>query len=454
MSAKTQLQFSPNQNGIAMIYDDNSSDELPHWTFGDAEGPSLASFWSTVEAGGTTQATAFYTLSPTADVMALSFSLNVPDGYKVYAASAGDDDGSGLLASYTCRIPIVDYMDELKVQIDSASSVDRPQYQLGSSSSDAAEGNSFADGWLSAAAAAQAQPFQTLYAPADAIGASVESDGLAGFAADAKGGPGGNPGGGGGGGGGGGSGLLTTYTSGNQNVDDANEFNIQIDFSGKWTASQQAIVTWAADFYSQIITADIHDDTDLSGNLVDDIVISVSTARIDGNGNPLFGNVLAQTGNIIVRDPGAIDQWLPLTASITLDSTDLKNSAFADAWDDIILHEMGHALGFIGTIFEQLGLVDNSGNFTGTNATAAYGGLVPLENDGGSGTAGSHWDETGFMPDGVQMSNELMTGYFVPGEQTYLSDTTVGALADLGYTVQDPLVGSSYVVVDSHLLLA
>jgi hypothetical protein len=51
------------------------------------------------------------------------------------------------------------------------------------------------------------------------------------------------------------------------------------------------------------------------------------------------------------------------------------------------------------------------------------------------------------------MSNELMTGYLVPGEQTYLSDTTVGALADLGYAVQDPSAGSSYLVVDSHLLL-
>jgi hypothetical protein len=75
--------------------------------------------------------------------------------------------------------------------------------------------------------------------------------------------------------------------------------------------------------------------------LVDDIVISVSTGRIDGRGNPLFGNVLAETGNIVVRDDGTVDEWLPLTASITLDSIDLKNPALADAWDDIVLHEMG-----------------------------------------------------------------------------------------------------------------
>jgi hypothetical protein len=269
--------------------------------------------------------------------------------------------------------------------------------------------------------------------------------------ADARG-----PGGGSGGGGkpgGGGSGVVTTYTSGNPNVDNASEFNIQINFSGKWTADQQAIVKWAADFYSQIITADIHDDLDLNNNLVDDIVITISTGRIDGNGNPLTGNTLAQTSSIVVRDAGTVDEWLPLTASIKLDSTDLGNSSLADTWDAIILHEMGHALGLVGAIFNQLGLVDSSGNFIGANAEAAYGGPVPLEDSGGSGTAGSHWDEVNFAPNGQQMSNELMTGYFVPGEVSLLSDTTVGALADLGYTVADPSVGSTSLVVDSHLLM-
>jgi hypothetical protein len=268
---------------------------------------------------------------------------------------------------------------------------------------------------------------------------------------DAKGG-GPGPGGGGGHGGGGSGGAVTTYTSGNPNVDDANEFNIKINFSGSWTAEQQAVVKWAADFYSQLITADVHDDVDLNGNLVDDIVITVSTGRIDGNGNPLTGNTLAQTSNIVVRDPGTVDAWLPLTASIKLDSTDLKSASLSGTWDAIILHEMGHALGFVGGLFSQLGLTDGAGHFTGAHAVAAYGGLVPLEDTGGSGTAGSHWDEATFAPNGQLMSNELMTGFFVPGETTLLSDTTVGALADLGYHVQDPSVGTS-MIVDSHLLV-
>ena len=117
---------------------------------------------------------------------------------------------------------------------------------------------------------------------------------------------------------------------------------------------------------------------------------------------------------------------------------------------------MGHALGFAGVIFDNLNLVDSSGNFIGSNAVTAYsnGTSVPVENDGGSGTAGSHWDETTFAPNGVVTSNEIMTGYVVKNEQTVLSDTTVGAFADLGYTVQDPSATSPELVIDNHLLLA
>jgi hypothetical protein len=264
--------------------------------------------------------------------------------------------------------------------------------------------------------------------------------------------------GGGGAGGGGGRppSTVTTYTSGDPTVSDANEFNITLNLSGSWTPQQQAVVKWAADFYSHLITADVHDDLDLNGNLVDDVVISISTGRIDGSGNPLAGNILAQTGSLVVRDAGTVDQWLPLTATIKLDSTDLKNPDLASTWDAIILHEMGHALGFDGPIFQQLGLVDSSGDFIGANAVAAYGGPVPLENSGGPGTAGSHWDEATFQPadSSTPMSNELMTGYFTPNEQTLLSDTTVSAFADLGYKVLDPSVGSSTLVVDSHLLVS
>lgn len=440
--------------GLSTIVGDGFLFDLPHWSTDGTTAPSLADFWPTDGDGNNAQGSPSHAPDLPLDAMAAASEFSGVNDPAVL--SGGDnDDSSQFHATDDGRISTVGLMEALKFQTDrsdEASSTNGPGIQLAKLTSASDEKMFSLDGWsgISDAAGAEHQPPGTPGSSTDPTGPSFGPDAVAGFAFDAKGGTTGSPGSHGGGGGG--TGLLTSYVSGDANVGDASEFNIQINFSGSWTAKQQTIVTWAADTWSKIITADIRDDTDLNGNLIDDIVISVSTGRIDGNGNPITGNVLAQTGSIVVRDPGTIDQWLPLTASIKLDSTDLKSSAFADAWDDIVLHEMGHALGFIGAIFDQLGLVDGAGYFTGTNATLAYGGLVPLENDGGSGTAGSHWDEAGFMPNDVAMPNELMTGYFVPGEQTYLSDTTVGALADLGYTVQDPSVGT-YLIVDSHLLI-
>src|SRR5262249_26556189 len=230
--------------------------------------------------------------------------------------------------------------------------------------------------------------------------------------------------------------LLTTYTSGRPNVSDANEFNIQVNFSGDWTMKQQAVVKWAADFWSHVIAADFRDDIDLNGKPVDDIVINMSTGPIDGAGDPATGvNILAQTGIVAVRDFGSVDQFLPVAASIQLDSSDLKNPDLAGLWDVIVLHEMAHALGFAAPIFAALGMVgiDQANNLyvVGANAMNAYGGPVPLDD------TASHWNEQTFQPNGARepLSNELMTPLFVPGEKTILSDTTVGALADLGYHV-------------------
>jgi hypothetical protein len=144
---------------------------------------------------------------------------------------------------------------------------------------------------------------------------------------------------------------------------------------------------------------------------------------------------------------------LPVTASIELDSSDLKNPDLAGLWDVIVLHEMAHALGFAAPIFAALGMlgIDPAGNlyFIGANAMNAYGGPVPLDN------TASHWNEQTFQPSGATapLSTELMTPLFVQGEKTILSDTTVGALADLGYDVQDPSVGRPSLMVDSHILV-
>ena len=461
MSAESQFQFPGGSNNI----NTNGWDQFDfqHGSLGNSGEISLAGFWSSLEAGGNTQASASHI--PSLDV-GLAGLFNTSDADSVLTTdseSGASHDGADALSTNKIQYS-ADHSDGF--YFNSASFVDQSQHQLASLPSDETSGGS--SGAL-ASDSEQALHFQSFESFANAPGPFLEPDYFADFIA-AKGGNGGAHTGGGGGGGGGGHGgggngggggsLLTSYTSGDANIADTDEFNIHVDFGGSWTAQAQAIVTWAADLWSQIITGDVRDDTDLNGNFIDDITISMNIGRIDGSGNPLTGDILAQTQITAVRDDGSVDQWLPVTSSITLDSTDLKNSinqGWSGTWDSIIMHEMGHALGFAGIIFDNLGLVDSFGNFTGANALASYGTSatsIPLEQDGGSGTAGSHWDEATFAPDGVQMSNELMTGYVVQNEPTYLSDTTVGAMADLGYQVADPSVGSSYLVIDNHLLLA
>jgi hypothetical protein len=75
-------------------------------------------------------------------------------------------------------------------------------------------------------------------------------------------------------------------------------------------------------------------------------------------------------------------------------------------------------------------------NYVGENAVAAYRLIagnnslisVPLEQNGGSGTAGSHWSEFTF-------DRELMTGYSENSGLMPISIMTIGSLADLGYKV-------------------
>jgi hypothetical protein len=135
------------------------------------------------------------------------------------------------------------------------------------------------------------------------------------------------------------------------------------------------------------------------------------------------GGVLGQAGWDQVR----AGSYLPSRGIMEFDSADAAAYQAAGLFDDIVLHEMLHTIGF-GTIWSYLGLTNGS-SYTGAAANAAYPGgeLVPLETDGGPGTAYSHWDEGSALG-----SNELMTGY-IDGDN-YLSYTTIASLADLGYS--------------------
>jgi len=255
-----------------------------------------------------------------------------------------------------------------------------------------------------------------------------------------------NGGGGGGGGkppGGGGGG---TYWSGEADGDAG--YDIHIDFKGSgWiidaTATTGAIdfrtaFINAAEYYTTVITADI--GSALSrGKIINDLTVTAELTTIDGE----LG-ILGQAGPTAVYTAND----LTATGKMQFDVADAQYFYDLDRWQDIVTHELTHVLGF-GSLWnygDHLGLVE-SAEFTGTNAVTAYHeagffGNIPVETDGGSGTAGSHWDD-------ATLKNELMTGYIgTPGDSlapNYLSKFSVMSLQDLGYTMMRSDGSSSYI---------
>jgi len=210
-------------------------------------------------------------------------------------------------------------------------------------------------------------------------------------------------------------------------------FEISIDSVGGLTTSQEAIFDNATAFWESHLIG-VQENFDLN------LVIEASGPAIDGP-----GQILGQAGPTYVGSAEGI--FLYATEGIMqFDSADLAMLEDAGALFDVILHEMAHVIGF-GTLWnpEIYGILgfqslynEGTGQYTGEHALSMFqeefdseATFVPVELDGGPGTANGHWDESWL---GGPWDTELMTGYL--DFPTTLSNTTLASFADLGYIVQ------------------
>ena len=214
-------------------------------------------------------------------------------------------------------------------------------------------------------------------------------------------------------------------------------FTIEIRFLGGLTDTQQAAFAGAGDRWAHVIVGDLP-DVEVDGESIDDVLILAQGQDIDGE-----GNILGQAGPTHARR-APDGTWLqPCKGHMAFDTADLANMEARGTLLEVITHEMGHVLG-IGSMWGAQGLVSPPRDdpaalvnpvFNGPGAMTQYGGLldpggdqpVPVENQGGAGTARVHWRETVF-------GNELMTG-IVRAAGNPLSRLTVASLQDLGYQV-------------------
>lgn len=222
----------------------------------------------------------------------------------------------------------------------------------------------------------------------------------------------------------------TDWAAVNTSTNLASDYNIELVFvDNNLTDSQRSIFYDAANRWEEIIVGDVPDVFVSGIGWVDDIVIEISAPFIDGG-----GGILGQAGPIAVRRNSA----LPFAGVIELDSADVARLESVGQLDEVVLHEMAHALGF-GTVWEELDLLIGASGwnprYVGEQAVEEYNntfGLnvnsIPVEDGGGAGTRNSHWEESVF-------DNELMTGFLNRGEDNPISSITVAAMGDLGYDV-------------------
>ncbi len=226
-------------------------------------------------------------------------------------------------------------------------------------------------------------------------------------------------------------------------------YDITVRYLGEITNPQLLAFAEAELRWESIITGDLADvndnlpanscgDNPATNGPFDDLTIFVTIDSLDGP----FG-VLGQAGPCFVRVPGD----LTVIGRMQFDIEDMELLEQEGSLQAVILHEMGHVLGF-GTLWGPQAadlLVDPADpdtpaledpHFVGAAALAAFddaggttyvGGKVPVMNVGGAGTINSHWRDEVFDP-------EIMTGFLSDGFNP-LSEVSIQSLADLGYTV-------------------
>ena len=235
---------------------------------------------------------------------------------------------------------------------------------------------------------------------------------------------------------------------------DRGRFNISFRYLTSTTERQREVFNEARERWERII---IKDEYSISGEeipsafggvpaiitaedgVIDDLVIEVVIAEIDGP-----GNILGSAGPQYVRIP----ELTTISGVMFFDVQDLAFLDEIDLFEEVIVHEMGHVLG-IGTLwnldfpgFPTRTLREGTGvnpYYVGKQANVfwnAEGGEyeLPIEDLYGAGTRNSHWRESA-------LDNELMTGFLNLGENP-LSRITAGSVQDLGYGTAN--VGESY----------
>jgi hypothetical protein len=167
---------------------------------------------------------------------------------------------------------------------------------------------------------------------------------------------------------------------------------------------------------------------------IDDVYLCGRETSIDGPGGVLgSASPLYTRGSGVVNPRTGEEYRVTFTGRMEFDSDDIADLQSSGEFDEVVFHEMGHIIG-AGSLWVDNGLyIDGSGEYaSGTHADDEWkaigcSGPLPVEQDGGEGTADGHWDEE-------CLQHEVMSG-FLSGSAQPVSRITVGSFEDMGYLV-------------------
>lgn len=188
----------------------------------------------------------------------------------------------------------------------------------------------------------------------------------------------------------------------------------------------------------------------IPSNVIDDLAIIVIVGEIDGE-----GGTLARASPCVVRYRGFLPPWqsppmdfMPVLGMMEFDNADLPRLS-ARQLEDVIVHEMGHVLGFGAYGWETMDLLQNPAQewsavyqdtyFSGWRAALAFdlvggseylGFKVPVENTGGEARRNQHWRQSVMQTEIMTPSINLNSASSPP-----VSILTLASLEDIGYTV-------------------
>ncbi len=256
---------------------------------------------------------------------------------------------------------------------------------------------------------------------------------------------------------------------------DIGSYNIDLISITPMTESQAAAYRNAAEKWMRVLAGTELPDMPVGAEIPVGCWDDVSDRRVDSVDDLLLvvavgafesPTTIAAAGSCRWR----ADSLLPWMGSVKFNERYLTEIEADGGLEEVVLHEMGHTLGISRFYWRRFDLLANptltwfiftwihnpgeDAHFTGPLAAEAFdeaggtnytdGDKVPLANCKGSGSGDSHWRELYWSEEvgdsncregEILLGGELMSPTYNFGVRARLSNITIQALADMGYTV-------------------